>query len=308
MKLINTEIRFEVTNICNAKCIMCPREKMKRRQGTLDLELYKKVLDEAVDMGCKYVCLENFGESFIDPYIFERAKYAKHKGLEVYTVTNASLLDEEKCNGVLDFFDKVRISMYGITEKTYEAIHKGLVFKEVKENVTRLFQMRKQRCSKLKIEMYFLLMEENRHEVDIFIKQYKDIADTLSVWKPHNWGGARSYRKIHSKKESCGRPMRGPIQVQWDGLVVPCCFDYDSKIVLGDLKNHSLSEVLHSESYNALRRAHQEGDFSKFAFCNLCDQLNKNDDILVYSTGNLKVGAIYSTGFDLLGNPVYVKG
>ena len=62
MRLINPEIRFEVTNICNAKCIMCPREKMKRPQGVLDMALYKRVLDEAVCAGANQVSLENYGE------------------------------------------------------------------------------------------------------------------------------------------------------------------------------------------------------------------------------------------------------
>ena len=57
MKLINSEIRFEVTNACNARCVMCPREKMKRPQGVLDMGLYKRVLDEAYAAGADKVSI-----------------------------------------------------------------------------------------------------------------------------------------------------------------------------------------------------------------------------------------------------------
>lgn len=299
--LLNPEIRFEVTNRCNATCIMCPREKMTRQQGILDIDLYKKVLDEAVNAGAKQVSLENYGETFLDPYIFKRAEYARSKGLEIYTITNASLLDAEKCQKVLQLFNKIRISMYSVTKDTYEAIHKGLRFEEVEQNVIRLFEMRRRmKESRLKIEMYFLLMEENKNEMRYFLDRYEKIADGVSVWLPHNWGDGRKFRKPVGKKVSCGRPFIGPIQVQWNGLVVPCCFDYDSKIVLGDLTKQTLHEILHSKEYNALRRAHKEGNFSKFPFCNICDQLNKRNDVLVYSTiKNSKVGATNTVYFDL---------
>lgn len=300
MKLINPEIRFEVTNKCNARCIMCPREKMKRKQGILDFDLYKKILNEAISYGAKQVSLENYGESFLDPYIFKRAEYAKSKGLEVYTITNGSLFNEENCQKVLELFDKVRISMYATTKETYEALHRGLIFEEVKAKVMRLFRMRKQKNSNLRIEMYFLLMEENKHEMEDFIKEFKNVTDALSVWRPHNWGDGRKYRGVTEKRSSCNRPFIGPVQVQWDGLAVPCCFDYDSRIILGDFNKETLYAILHGEKYNALRCAHRSGDFSKFPFCNICDQLNKRDEVLVYTTiENSKVGATNTTYFDL---------
>ncbi|MBM3251196.1 MAG: radical SAM protein [Candidatus Omnitrophica bacterium] len=301
MKLINPEIRFEVTNMCNAKCIMCPREKMKRRQGVLDLGLYKRILGEAIAGGAKQVSLENYGESFLDPYIFKRAEYAKSRGLEVYTITNGSLFNQENCRKALDLFDKIRISMYAVTKQTYEIMHRGLVFEEVKANVTRLFQMRQRHHSDLKIEMYFLLMQENRREMDSFLKEYQNLADAISVWKPHNWGDGRAYRKLVGAKSSCNRPFVGPVQVQWDGLVVPCCFDYDSRIVLGDLNKETLHDVLDSERYNELRQAHRKGNFFKFPFCNACDQLHKQEDVLVYTTiKSCKVGATNTNYFNLV--------
>lgn len=299
--LTNPEIRVEPTNMCNAKCIMCPREKMKRSQGVLDINLYKRIVDQSLDAGARKISLENFGETFLDPYIFERAEYAKHRGLDTLTITNASLLDEEKCREALKLFNVIRISMYGVTKDTFETIHMGLKFEQTRDNVERLISLRKQiKDSKTKIEIYFLLMDENKHEMQEFLNRYEKRVDAVAVWKPHNWGDGRIYRKPLGKKITCSRPFTGPLQVQWDGLVVPCCFDYDSRMILGDLNKQTIHEVFSGERYKEIRNAHQQGDFSKFPFCNVCDQLNKREDVLVYTNiKQAKVGAMNTTYFVL---------
>ncbi len=310
MKLINPEIRFEVTNKCNAACIMCPREKMKRPQGVLCMDLYKRVLDEAVEAGARFVSLENFGESFLDPLIFERARYARQKGCQVFTITNGSLFTEEMVRDIVSCFDKIRISMYGVTSETYEKIHRGLSFDKVRGNVDKLLKEKEKANSSIKIELYFLLLKENEHEMKEFVAQYEHRADALSVWKPHNWGDGRGFRTpMDVKKVSCGRPATGPVQVQWDGYLVPCCFDYDSRIVIGDLNNNTLHEALHGLEYEKLRRAHAQGDFSPFPFCNACDQLTKRNDVLIYTTiRDSVVGATNTTYFGLKEEGVESEG
>jgi len=301
MKLINPEVRFEVTNLCNARCIMCPREKMKRPLGIMDMKLYTKWLDEAVSLGAKCVSLEHFGEPLLDPGLFEKAAYAKAKGLKVYTITNGSLLGGTAIRSVLKYFDKIRVSMYAVTKETYEKIHLCLSFDDVEPNLLGLFEARKKdTSSNLKIEIYFLMMEENKHEKDLFIERYGKLADGISVWSPHNWSDGRAYRPVLCSKRSCDRPMTGPLQIQWDGLVVPCVFDYDNKIVLGDLKKESIRDVLKGPAYESLRLAHTKGEFGKYPLCDGCEQLNKREDVLVFTNiQNSRVGATNTAYFDL---------
>ena len=52
-RLRHTEVRYEVTDNCNAECIMCPRDlhKLGRPHGVMDLARYKKSIDEVVSLG-----------------------------------------------------------------------------------------------------------------------------------------------------------------------------------------------------------------------------------------------------------------
>lgn len=301
MKLVNPEVRFEVTNMCNSRCIMCPREKMTRPVGVMDMRLYKRVLDEAVELGAKFISLEHYGEPLLDPHLFERAAYARSKGLKTYTITNGALLDEEKGLKILKHIDKVRISIYAVTKECYEKVHKGLSYEKVKANVDAFLNMHKNaKGSKPTVEMCFVLLDENQNEMQPFIDKYKTFVDGISVWKPHNWADGRTYRRPLGSRTGCNRPLNGPLQIQWDGLIVPCVFDYDNKIILGDLKKETIAEVLNGAALKALRRAHERKELSQFPLCDACEQMYKDDSVLVYTNViGMKVGATNTTYFDL---------
>ena len=59
-------MQIEATNICNAKCTFCPRDDMKRRQGIMDMALYRKIVDECAALGIGHVRMHNYGEAFVD--------------------------------------------------------------------------------------------------------------------------------------------------------------------------------------------------------------------------------------------------
>jgi radical SAM protein with 4Fe4S-binding SPASM domain len=88
---------------------------------------------------------------------------------------------------------------------------------------------------------------------------------------------------VPDKKISCDRPEKGPLQVQWDGTVIPCCWDYDGKMILGDLKTQTIEEVMKGAPYDDIRDAHRKGEFERYPFCNQCDQLYKRTDVLIFS-------------------------
>jgi len=81
-------------------------------------------------------------------------------------------------------------------------------------------------------------------------------ADAIEMWKPHNFGDGRSYRERHQTvelKTTCGRPENGPLQIQWDGEVIPCCYDYNNQIVLGNAFEQPVLDILNGEKYRFLR-------------------------------------------------------
>ena len=118
-----------------------------------------------------------------------------------------------------------------------------------------------------------------------FLDYTKPFADYIEVWRPHNFGDGRNYRKLsqNREKKSCGRPTSGPIQINWKGIVVPCCYDYNEEIPLGNVAQQTVEEVLRGSPYQKLREAHQ-GQFELVPYCDDCDQLCERNEALVIST------------------------
>jgi len=269
---------------------MCPRELQTRKQGYMSQQLFEKIFNEGLEIGMKMATLVSYGEPFLDKGFRDKVKYAKGLApeVELYVITNGSRVDKEVADYLIEYqFDKIRFSWYGVSEDSYGLIH-GVENKYkniVTENISYLINTRNELgLSKPHVEVYFLEMAENKDEVDEFKRQWVGIADDVSIWRPHNWSNGRDYRKLNGDKYTCGRPDHGPVQVQWNGDIVPCCWDYNNNIVLGNVTDNTVVDVLKGDKFNALRDAHAKKEFYRYPFCDSCDQLYTVEESLVFTT------------------------
>lgn len=317
MKLKNPEVRIEPTNLCNYTCTMCPRDTHDRLKGYMPMEFYTSVVDEVVMMGAKQITLVNFGEPFIDPTLEDKIWYATQRGLRTYLITNASLFHlPSKSKFAKEFGDgkpmtkieaavragltEIRLSFYGATKEVYESVMVGGKFEQTEANIRLATEMRnkfgkdivspttKQTIKSPEISMYFLEFNKDKNttsqEMQDFLNYTKPFADYIEVWRPHNFGDGRTYRDLKEEKRSCGRPNSGPIQINWKGIVVPCCYDYNEEIPLGNVALQTVEEVLKGTAYEKLREAHNTKQFHLVPYCDKCDQLCERNDALVIST------------------------
>ena len=289
-KLKHPEVRFEVTDHCNAECIMRPRDKHKmgREHGVMDMEKYRRSVDEVVSIGAKRAVLQGFGEPLVDKRLENKIAYAKSKGLHTYTITNASLLTPSRSRSIIEAgLDEIRFSFYGMSKASYNTVMRRLDFDTTVKAILGFLEERAKLGSKLpKTEMTWLVMKETEHETDQFREFWEPKVDAIEIWKPHNYGDGRSYRNRRidpSIKKTCGRPENGPLQIQWNGEIVPCCYDYNNQIVLGNVFESSVLDVLNGRKYRLLRWAHRSCSFGAFPYCDQCDQLLPHAEALVYT-------------------------
>jgi radical SAM protein with 4Fe4S-binding SPASM domain len=287
MRLTNPEVRIETTNICNASCIMCPREKMQRLEGVMEMDLFEKIVDACRSLGATSVFLGGFGEPLMDPLLEERVRYVKQRDMFCNFISNGSLWDPARAKKFMESgLDEVRFSFYGQTKKIYEEVHRGLNYEITRKNIRGLIEMRNALGRKNPaILVYFLALDNNRTQTDAFREEWEGLADFIEIWEPHNFGDGRGFRDLDAprKKQSCGRPAKGPLQFQYDGTLIPCCYDYGGQVILGDIREQSIPEILRGERYAALRRAHATEDYSGQPYCAQCDQLLEHADALVYT-------------------------
>lgn len=289
-RLRHPEVRYEVTDHCNAECIMCPRDihKFGRPHGIMNMQAYQKSIDEVAELGCKQVVLTGFGEPLVDKRVEQKVAYAKSKGMRTYIISNVSLLTKDRSRRLIEAgLDELRVSYYGMRKETYEKVMVGLNFDQTMKNLSDFLEVRKELGSKRpRMEISWLVLPENESDTELFQEYWEPKVDAIEIWKPHNFGDGRTYRQRYeevSMKNTCGRPENGPLQIQWNGEVIPCCYDYNNKIVLGNAFGQPVLEILNGDKYNLLRMAHQEKKFNLFPYCDQCDQLLPHADALVYT-------------------------
>ena len=289
-RLLHTEVRYETTDHCNATCIMCPRDLHEhgREHGVMAFDEYASSIDEIVPMGARKVVLTGFGEPLMDSTLSQKVAYAHDRGLSTYLISNASLLDDKRARGLITAgLDELRVSVYGTRPETYNAVMKKLDFHQTIQNLMSFLKLREELGSKTpKLQVSYLVLKENEEDTDAFREYWEPLADAIETWKPHNFGDGRNYRERHQTPESkttCGRPENGPLQIQWNGEVVPCCYDYNNQIVLGNAFTTPILEILDGKKYRMLRMAHRTKKFGLFPYCDQCDQLLPRADALVYT-------------------------
>jgi len=301
VELKNKQIITETTNLCDAHCVICPREKFKQKPQSMDLGLFKKIIDDAVQYDLESIDTCGYGECFLDKDLFERFAYIREKlpKAQNYVSTTAFHMTPDQWDNVINYIDILKLSIYGATKETYEAFHRGAVkYNQTMDNIQG-FVGYANGNGPYTIGL-FVTTDLNRHEKDQWIEKWEPLLDEVFVWEPHNWVSGRDYRKVDtSRQATCGRPNNGPMYIHADGTVSPCCWDIHKEIKVGDMNIQTIEQVYKGEPYQKLREAHNKKDFSNY-ICKDCDQTNFDPGVLLYASNpDRKVGQITSNRKDI---------
>jgi hypothetical protein len=271
-------VQIEATNICNAKCVFCPRDDMHRRQGIMSLELFKKIVDECAELGITHVRMHNYGEAFVDRKLVEKVRYAKQKGIqEVGMISNGSLITEPIARGMIDAgLDAINISVDASGKEVFEATRIGLKYDKVIANIERLLRLRGESGKRRPKLILSFVRQNNSVDEQAFIEHWKSIADKIHVTDLHNWAGTLNTES--DVNFPCYRPWL-TFTVLWDGRVSLCCADFDGKTILGDLNTHTISEIWNAEPYRNARRQHLESGGPDI--CRACDLPRKDSPLWI---------------------------
>lgn len=266
---------IETTSVCNLKCVMCPYKDMTRPHEMMDVDLFRKIIDEVYPYQ-GFIWLHNLGEPLAHPRFAELIRYVKSKGLPCGISTNATLLDERRSEELLaSGLDKIILCMDGVTVETFEHLRAGASFEKVTDNIEG-FLRRKRRTGKARPQsiVQLIFMKETEDQVEEFRRRWTLLADRVYVKPFSTWAeqvdritdlseSRHRYDPQHSTSEvrhPCGYLWRNLV-VTANGDVIPCCVDYDARMVMGNVGEHTLEEIWHGERFRAVRADHLAGRY-----------------------------------------------
>jgi wyosine [tRNA(Phe)-imidazoG37] synthetase (radical SAM superfamily) len=272
-------IRVETTNRCTADCSFCPHKDMRRPVRVMDVSLYERIVAQAKRMGIDRINLHGFGEPFMDPFILQRIATARASNIgHIATNSNGVALNDTLIEGCLDHgLDEIYISIDAATENVYKLIRPGLSFDRVEGNIRKLAEARRRRKStRLKIYLSFVECRENSHEVKAFLRKWSRRVDGISISYLHNWGDRLNFDHRVSnaaRRDPCRHLWLG-MDVNVEGKVPLCCYDYETQTPLGDLTTQDIAEVWHGGILAGYRECHRRLDYDRIPLCRGC---NAND-------------------------------
>jgi radical SAM protein with 4Fe4S-binding SPASM domain len=304
LQLKNREIRIETTNRCNGNCIFCPREEMTRPKVTMPFKHFISLIEQAYLLGIDTVSPFGFGEPLLDKKISSNVATCYQMGFDTFITTNATLLTVEKSHDLVKAgLSHIRFSVHGMGAN-YERVQRGFNWNTTMTNVHNFLKINHVKYDhKCKVSISVIPMHNEDLESIIMFWDRPEI-DYLEVWRPHGWGGVRKYREeTPIKLKTCGRPHSGPIQIQADGKVIPCCFLTNGEVILGDTHRNTIEEIVKGKKYNAFRISHETGNLKGLP-CENCDQLYIGDNPLLYSSRDKdrNINVTSSTKFNLKEN------
>ncbi len=269
-------LSIEPTNVCNLRCPVCEtgNGSMARGRGMLDKAAFEKLIDEAAPH-TSVLMFYFMGEPFLNKHAYDMIRYAREAGIYVETCTNGDYVDAK---GVIySDLNEINFQIGGIDQESHEVYRVRSNLERVTKNLTDLIEeRRKSPGSALQINVGFIVMRHNEHQVPEFLRWAKEIgADLANVIDPCVRNVIEGHQMLPKDKrywfydeEAFERGVLKPkhlhnnectwiwnsVMVNWDGSLVPCCRDAQGKHVLGNVFERSLRDTWNGDKARAFRK------------------------------------------------------
>ena len=263
----------EPTSVCNLACPMCFQADktftQKEFRGMMDIELFKKLIDEYASIGVSAVTLASRGEPTLHPKISEMLKFMKGKFLDIKLNTNGTKLTEKICRDIIENgVNEIVFSIDAADKETYEKLRFGAKLEVVLNNVITFKRIRDEypdNKTLVRISGVKILSEQDWEEFASFWGPYFDQIG----WVPaeNRWD---TYNNAKSELTTPCSYLWERIYIWHDGKANPCDVDYKSLLSPGKFPDSSLMELWNSQKLNEIRGKHLKFLRSEITPCDRC--------------------------------------
>jgi MoaA/NifB/PqqE/SkfB family radical SAM enzyme len=269
-------VNVEVTNHCNQRCALCPRQAFTRPLGFMDRAVYERVVRECAGHPTR-LWLHFLGEPLLHPGLVRMVRFAKDAGVpEVGLSTNAVTLRGRLADALIaSGLDRLECSVDADDPASYLAMRGRDHFERVTGNV-RGFLLRKRALGREDPITSIQFMRTPAVEASLprLIAAWRPFLgprDFVMTIRPASFAGAIDVPAPAAANRPPCPWLFTSLMVLQDGTVTMCGADWDARAPLGNVRERSLGEIWHGEELARRRRAHLEGRFDAAPICGGCD-------------------------------------
>lgn len=258
-----TKLQLETTNRCNLGCIECYRTNLdfKAQLGDLSFENFCRIVDQFPYL--RGISLFGLGEPLMNRELGDMLAYLRKDRPEVrpYITTNATLLDEQRVEMLVDHRVDLTVSLNAATSPTYRQTigDRRYDLPLIVDNLKRLSMAA--RRADLRFTICMVIMNENVAEITDYVRLAHDVGAHEAYFGEQNYDAAGDRigdlllqnpesvrRQLAAARElgaqlgiRVGHSKRDPViwgvkeafvpckylwkmpYVSWDGYLLPCC-------------------------------------------------------------------------------------
>ena len=289
-----TLLCIEPTNVCDQKCTICETGLgiLGREKKFLSFDQFKEILDQ-FDNNLEIIYFYFMGEPFLNKDSYRMIQYAANRGIWVSSCTNGNQVDPYEL--INSGIGEINFQISGMTQEIHEIYRRGGDLKKVFATVEESLRIRDQTSGinkkRLKINLGFILMKHNEHQVVEFIHYCKKAGvDNYNIigtcLREHSQGDQLLpsdtsywiYDEAAFKKGLLTPKYRPNNYCEWiyftttilvNGDVVPCCRDPCGKHILGNVFNKKFIAIWNNKNYQDIRENVVKNS-NKYELCRLC--------------------------------------
>jgi len=300
-----TLVHLEPTSHCNLRCVTCPvTEGLKRDSGHMDLELFKKIIDD-LSPYLLLILLWDWGEPFLNPNIYEMITHARKQKIKLIASTNGHIFAKgnHAQKVVASGLDALIFSIDGITQETYERYRAGGRLESVLRGIRNVVAEKRRQGSRTPLLNFrYIVMKHNEHELpdiekfvqtlDVDLLTFRKFfpvvkqqiaGEGLEVADPDD----PFYQRFEHPPETTGlqrvennrcKNLWNCPAIHWDGTVCPCTCDYNENSGFGNLKAQNFNDIWYGRAAQDMRRAFRQ-HWQTLPLCTDCFYAFKGGDM-----------------------------
>jgi MoaA/NifB/PqqE/SkfB family radical SAM enzyme len=295
-----TSLMLEVTNLCQLRCITCPREYALGKtmdKGHMDLEAAKAIIDRN-HVYLDSIGLTGLGETLLYPHLVELVDHIRrrNRGVHLFISTNAQQPDAPViADRIADKIDSLQISIDGCGEIA-ERVRRNSHWDKYLANVKEIAGLARGRRARLKFNM--VVLKDNYRQMaevvklagelgvpEVYFNTFNLVANDLDISyyafyhtpefrraldEARNAGDREGvivgFDDITSPRSFSNCPFPwNHFYVTWDGFLVPCCAKPFPKVKqFGNVSKSGLVECVNALEFQQFREMSKRGVTPEF--------------------------------------------
>ena len=280
------KIYCEISGACNLTCDFCPLTDEPR--GFMELDLFQKIADEVAEIS-ERIYLHVMGEPLLHPQFDQFIKACEKRKLAVHLVTNGMFLNKKVDSVLNPTVREVNISLQSFAGCHGEDADDSEYLKTIFEFIETAFEKRPDMHVNLRLWNlgdFGSVVDHNRTLLEKIYDHFDEEIPEFSIGARHHGRSVRVKNNLFMnystrflwpsldapfvRKKGYCMGATTQLGIHSDGTVVPCCLDNNATIKLGNVKDHSLREIITHERADRMRSGLDEAKLVE-EMCQRCE-------------------------------------